>query len=193
MHYNALRFLEYVKSVFPEYMSNKKVLDVGAGDINGNNRGLFKDCEYHGNDVHPAPNVTMVCKTSCLPFVSGYFDTIVSSECFEHDPEYNLSFKRIVDMLRPGGLFFFTCATEGRGEHGTRRSRPDDSYGTIAGVPEFVDHYKNITLKDLDEAIDLSETFSSYSAYVNNSTFDLYFWGIKRKPNFSDDQVIKIA
>ncbi len=193
MHYNARRFLEYVRSTFPEYMSNKRVLDVGAGDINGNNRDLFTNCEYHGNDVHSAPNVTMVCKTSSLPFVNEYFDTIVSSECFEHDPEYFHSFRRIIDMLRPGGLFFFTCATEGREEHGTRRMRPDDSYGTIAGVPGFVDHYRNITLRDLDEAIDLTKTFSSYSAYVNNATYDLYFWGVKRRRDFADDHLIKIA
>ena len=27
----------------------KKVLNVGSGDINGNNRFLFEDCEYDGN------------------------------------------------------------------------------------------------------------------------------------------------
>jgi SAM-dependent methyltransferase len=174
-------------------MKGKKVLDVGAGDINGNNRHLFTDCEYHGNDVYQAPNVTIVCKTSQLPFVDDHFDTIVSSECFEHDPEYSKSFQAIVRMLRPGGLFFFTCATEGRNEHGTRRTTPHDSYGTIAGVHEFIDHYKNITLKDLDDAVDLAGTFSSYAAYVNHASCDLYFWGIKKTNDFTDDNVVRIA
>jgi SAM-dependent methyltransferase len=174
-------------------MKGKKVLDVGAGDINVNNRYLFTDCEYHGNDVCPAPNVTIVSKTSQLPFVDEHFDTIVSSECFEHDPEYSKSFQAIIRMLRPGGLFFFTCATEGRIEHGTRRTTPQDSYGTISGVHGFTDHYKNITLKDLDDTIGLSETFSSYAAYVHHTSYDLYFWGIKKTKDFAEDNVVKIA
>ena len=43
MHPQAANFTVFVKCILGEYFSSKKVLDVGAGDINGNNRFLFDD------------------------------------------------------------------------------------------------------------------------------------------------------
>lgn len=201
MHIEARRFTEYVKGSFPEFFSNKRVLDVGSGDINGNNRFLFTDCNYDGNDVYAAPNVTVVSKTSALTFEPQTFDTIVSTECFEHDPEYKESFIKIVDMLKPGGLFFFTCASEGRAEHGTRRTSPRDSYGTIGNVSGWTDYYKNLDISDVNTSISLNDTFDQYDAYYNASSKDLYFWGIKRGdgivsrlvPGYADRGVSRVA
>jgi len=111
MHEEARDFTIFVKKVFPEYFINKRVLDVGSGDINGNNRFLFENCHYDGNDVILAPNVTIVSKTKDLPFINNLFDTIISTECFEHDPEYKETFEKIYNMLKPDGLFCFTCAS----------------------------------------------------------------------------------
>lgn len=180
MHDQAKHFTEFVKSKFPEFFVNKNVLDVGSGDINGNNRFLFENSTYSGNDVYAAKNVTIVCKTSALPFQDESFDVIVSTECFEHDPEYRESFQKIARMLKPGGLFFFTCASTGRPEHGTRRTSPGDSYGTLGNVENWPDYYKNIELNDLKEAIPLEETFDEWRAYYNALTRDLYFWGVKK-------------
>lgn len=44
------------------------------------------------------------------------FDTIISTECFEHDPEYSESLNKIYKMLKPDGLFCFTCASTNRME-----------------------------------------------------------------------------
>mgnify|MGYP003324823520 CR=1 FL=1 len=71
------------------------MLDVGSGDINGNNNFLFENCEYNGNDVTEAKNVTIVSRTKDLPFEKESFDTIISTECFEHDPEYKESFLKM--------------------------------------------------------------------------------------------------
>jgi SAM-dependent methyltransferase len=180
MHDAARNFTLYVQRLFPEFFKNKVVLDVGSGDINGNNRFLFESCEYHGNDVIAAKNVTIVSKTAALPFADGMFDTIISTECFEHDPEYAQSFKKIVSMLKEGGLFVFTCGSTGRGEHGTRRTSPGDSYGSIGGLPDMIDHYRNITFRDLNEAVDVPKAFDSCMCFYNNNPGDLYFWGIKK-------------
>ena len=178
MHPEARDFTVFVKSQLPEFFTNKKVLDVGSGDINGNNRFLFDNCEYHGNDVFAANNVTIVSKTSALPFGPETFDTIISTECFEHDPEYSESFQKILSMLKPGGLFLFTCATTGRHEHGTRRTSPGDSYGTIGNVEGWTDYYKNLTFDDLKNSIDIN-AFSQYEHHNHSYAHDLYFWGIK--------------
>jgi len=179
MHPEARDFMLFVKQQIGEFFRNKSVLDVGSGDINGNNRFLFDNCTYEGNDVFQAPNVTVVSKTSALHFDNNTFDTIVSTECFEHDPEYVASFQKIVSMLRPGGLFCFTCASTGRPEHGTRRTSPGDSWGTIGDINGWQDYYKNLEFSDLNNAIPVVEIFSQYAAYYNATTCDLYFWGIK--------------
>lgn len=180
MHLEAKHFTVFCKETYSTFFSNKKVLDVGSGDINGNNKFLFENCEYHGNDVFPAKNVTVVSKTSNLDFKDETFDVICSTECFEHDPEYEQSFKKIVKMLKPGGLFFFTCASTGRAEHGTRRTTPHDSYGTIGNVEGWTDYYKNLTIQDVDKCINLRDTFDIYSSYHNYYAKDLYFYGIKK-------------
>lgn len=179
MHDQAKRFTEFCKLNFPSFFKDKKVLDVGSGDINGNNKFLFSNCEYVGNDVYPAKNVTIVSKTTALPFGKNTFDVICSTECFEHDPEYVESFRKIFDMLKSGGLFFFTCASTGRAEHGTRRTSPNDSYGTIGNVAGWTDYYKNLTFEDLDNALDVKTAFSQYASYYCPITKDLYFYGIK--------------
>ncbi|NBO56054.1 MAG: class I SAM-dependent methyltransferase [Actinobacteria bacterium] len=180
MHDEARNFTVFVKGILPEFFTNKKVLDIGSGDINGNNRFLFEGCHYEGNDVIQAPNVTIVSKTGALPFADNTFDTIVSTECFEHDPEYIASWKKAYAMLKPGGLFCFTCASTNRGEHGTRRTSPKCSYGTIGGLEDMSDYYKNLTEQDLNKALDLNSSFVVWNTYYNAISCDLYFVGIKK-------------
>ena len=181
MHEEAKNFTLFVKKIFPEYFRNKLVLDVGSGDINGNNRFLFEDCMYVGNDVMDAPNVTIVCRTKDLPFSSDTFDTIISTECFEHDPEYKDSILKIYDMLKPDGLFVFTCASTNRMEHGTRRTSKQDSYGTIANLSDMQDYYKNLTIEDINSIINIKKSFSYWDSYYNYQSCDLYFVGIKKE------------
>lgn len=197
MHKEAIDFLQFIKNNFPTFFENKKVLDVGAGDINGNNRSLFIDCEYEGNDLIKAPNVTIVSKTSALEFDDQTFDTIISSECFEHDPEYKESLQNIIRMLKPGGLFAFTCASTGRPEHGTMRTSINHSYATIGNINGWKDHYKNLTFDDIKDSIDLS-VFKQHACYYSDRNNDLYFWGIKTGndqyytiPEYSDIEYTK--
>ena len=190
MHLEARSFTLFVKQLLDNFFTEKRVLDVGSGDINGNNRFLFENCEYDGNDVVRAKNVTIVSKTKDLPFQNNTFDTIVSTECFEHDPEYRESFIKIYNMLKPDGLFCFTCASTGRAEHGTRRTTPNDSYGTIGKLEDMSDYYKNLTETDLNEVLPLNNLFSVWDTYYNNNSKDLYFVGIK-KGNSTFDTLVK--
>ena len=180
MHPEARDFTLFIKKILSDFFINKRVLDVGSGDINGNNRFLFENCEYDGNDVIQASNVTIVSKTKDLSFEDNLFDTIISTECFEHDPEYKESFIKIYKMLKPDGLFCFTCAATGRGEHGTRRTSPKESYGTIGNLEDMSDYYKNLTEIDLNEVLPLNDLFSVWDTYYNSSSKDLYFVGIKK-------------
>ena len=183
MHPEARHFVEWTRATFPQYFRHVKVLDAGGGDINGNNRSYFAESVYLANDVVEAPNVDIVAKTSDLTFRNEYFDTIISTECFEHDMDYPKSLQNIVRMLRPNGLFVFTCATTGRPEHGTKRTTPQDSYSTQ--LYEWGDYYKNLTPEDIHQAIPVRSIFSEYAFYCNETSHDMYFYGIKRTEHYA--------
>jgi SAM-dependent methyltransferase len=176
MHHQARQFALWVKQQFPEFFSGRRVLDVGGGDINGNNRGLFSDCEYHANDVADGKNVTIALPTALLPFSDASFDTIISTECFEHDPQLSLSLATIARLLAPGGLFFFTAASAGRAEHGTRRKNPEDSLGvTLAGWQDF---YHNVNASDL-KPLGLGVEVTPYRIWYSAENCDIYFIGFR--------------
>lgn len=179
MHLEARDFTIFIKNLLPYYFNNKTVLDVGGGDINGNNRFLFTNCNYDANDVIDAENVTIVSKTKDLQIEDEHFDTIISTECFEHDSEYKESLQKIYKLLKPNGLFVFTCAGYGRPEHGTKRTSPNDSYGTIGNLVDMSDYYLNLTIKDINDVINLNENFTFWDSYYNSKSKDLYFFGIK--------------
>jgi len=183
MHTEARDFTIFVKKILGDFFINKRVLDVGSGDINGNNNFLFENCEYNGNDVIQANNVTIVSRTKDLTFKDNTFNTIISTECFEHDPQYRESFIKIYSMLKEDGLFCFTCASTGRAEHGTKRTSPRESYGTIGNLTDMSDYYKNLTENDLNDVLPLNDLFSSWNTYYNCNSHDLYFVGIKKGPS----------
>jgi SAM-dependent methyltransferase len=181
MHEELIDFFLYVRSRIPDFfVDGVDVLDVGSGDVNGTNRPFFdQTCKYQGNDAFPGRNVDLVYKTTELPFQGPSFDVIISSECFQHDPEWKDSLRKIVQMLRPGGLLLFSCATTGRPEHGTKKHEPIRSFATRGKLSKFMNHYYPLTYADLASAINLDKTFLNFGCFENTKSHDLFFWGIK--------------
>ena len=186
MHREIRDFLTFMRKEFWEFFTRSiSVLDVGSGDVNGTTREYFdKTCKYQGNDVFPGRNVNLVYKTSELPFYKPMFDTIISTECFQHDPEYVESLRKIVSILKPGGMFVFTCASTDRPEHGTKKQSPEFSFGTRGNLSKWKNYYKNLTFEDIASVIPLDDVFSEYRCYYNNVHKDLLFWGIKKGTSF---------
>ena len=177
-HQAQRQFCEQVREASPAYFKDVSVLDVGSLDINGSNRYLFSGCSYVGVDVGAGRNVDLVSRCHELQFLDGAFDTIISTECFEHDPYFDRSLINIYRMLKSGGLFLFTCATTGRPEHGTVHREPADSPLTLQ-LPDFKDYYRNLTKEDVSAILPL--TLFQYSNFVTRTdTHDLQFWGIKK-------------
>lgn len=177
-HPEQLAFFESVKKLYGRYFTRSAVLDIGSLDINGNNRELFEDCLYIGIDVGQGRNVDFVTKGHELALPDASFDVVISSECFEHDQHYPETIANAVRMLRPGGLFAFTCATTGRPEHGTRRTTPEDA-PLLAGHGEWSDYYKNLDAKDICAVLNVQEVFTSFAFHSTTNPCDLYFWGLK--------------
>lgn len=178
-HHQQAEFCRSVKERFPDFFRDRLVLDIGALDINGNNQFLFEECLYLGVDLAPGRNVDFVSKGHELALPDASFDVIISTECFEHDQFYERTLKNIVRLLKPGGLFLFSCATTGRPEHGTRRTTPHDA-PFIQEMGEWSDYYKNLEESDIRAALDLRSIFSSFAFSKNDESKDLYFWGIKQ-------------
>tara|TARA_R110000803_G_scaffold149189_1_gene214646 strand:+ start:114 stop:710 length:597 start_codon:yes stop_codon:yes gene_type:complete len=196
-HTQQWDFCKKVKSEFPDKFNNIKVLDIGAFDVNGNEAFLFDDCKFVGLDIGPGDGVDVVCPAQEYDAPDETFDTIISCECWEHNPYYKESIQNAVRMLKPGGLFLFTCATTGRPAHGTTTQDAIDKANmkTLQGT-EIIkwktmpnvsrenwdnDYYRNVTEEDIRECISVDNTFQSYGFEVDTKHCDLYFWGIKHE------------
>lgn len=178
-HQQQIDFCKSVKETLPSFFRQRLVLDIGSLDINGNNQYLFEDCHYLGVDLRLGRNVDLASRGHELGLPDASVDVIISTECFEHDCFYDLTLRNIVRMLKPGGLFLFSCATTGRPEHGTRRTTPADAPFTQE-FGEWGDYYKNLDERDIRAVLDVSLIFERFEFVRNPQSCDLYFWGIKK-------------
>jgi SAM-dependent methyltransferase len=164
-HQEQADFCRRIAARWPHLFIDKKVLDCGSLDINGNNRHLFTGGTYLGIDIVAGTNVDVV--TSVHEYNEGQFDVVISTECFEHDAHFAETFAHMISMVAVGGLLLFTCATTGRPEHGTKAIEDWASPGTL-------DHYRNITVEDV--IVPLRAAFKCCGVEVEHS--DLYGWAI---------------
>lgn len=172
-HKEQKDFFISVKQKYPQMFSNVKVLEVGSLDINGSVREMFDASLYIGVDLEEGPSVDVVGQGQDLSYEDNYFDVAVSAECFEHNPYWLETF---LNMCRMASTFvMFTCASEGRPEHGTTRSAPECSPFTLEW-----NYYRNLNQEDFTSHINFDEIFSEYEFTYNNIACDLYFWGIKK-------------
>lgn len=170
------QFCENIITLFPEHFRRVNALDVGSLDINGNNRYLFcEESSVIGLDMGPGPNVDVVSLAHEYDPIMR-FDTIISTECFEHDMYWKESIANCIRLLKPDGLFIFTCALEGRAEHGTENNNP---WASPHSHLEFNNYYHNLTAKEVLDNIDIG-AFRLFYFEERTDIFDLYFYGKKR-------------
>jgi SAM-dependent methyltransferase len=177
-HTAQVEYCNFVKSKFPEFFKNKRVIDFGSLDINGSNRQFFENCEYTGLDIGPGKNVDIVSRAHEYNAPDASYDVVVSTEMFEHDKFLHLSLPNMVRVLKPGGLFFWTCAAPGRLEHGTRRSEPTASPFTSQEGEGWDDFYENVDEAKVRAILDIDNLFREYS--FNILGCDIRFYGIKK-------------
>jgi SAM-dependent methyltransferase len=179
-HKEQRDYFLHVKSLFPDFFESKRVLDVGSLDVNGNNRHLFTGCEYIGIDIAEGKNVDQVALCHEYNAPPQSFDMIISNDCFEHDMYWQNSFSNIVRMLKPGGMFLFTCKTTGSGEHGTLRTDGGFSSPLTTQRVGWDTYYRNITEEDVRSVINIEDVFEAFDFSVEESCHDIRFCGIKK-------------
>jgi SAM-dependent methyltransferase len=169
-HPAQMEFVEAVKQSYPILFSRKKILEIGSLNINGSIRQFFDSCDYTGVDLDSGQDVDLVAKGEDLDFPDKTFDIVCSCECFEHNPEWVRTFDNMTRMSKC--LVFFSCATTGRPEHGTKRTTPWDA-------PFCGDYYQNLKASDFIEKCNM-DPYIGYRFLVNKASHDLYFIGLKK-------------
>ena len=175
-HAQQHNYIAHLRTKWPQHYVGQPVLEVGSLDINGSVRQFFTDCDYTGVDLAPGPGVDVVCAGQDLAWPDGSFGTVITTECFEHNPYWQMTFDHMLRVCRPGGLMIMTCATTGRAEHGTARTTPSDSPLTVARGWHY---YQNLTQADFERHWSFDLVFDSYEWQVDHDHHDLYFWGIR--------------
>lgn len=173
-HLTQMFFVNNVRTFFPSFFAQKKVLEIGSLNVNGSVRGYFTDCDYHGIDVGEGPGVDEVCMGENFAGKALDFDVLISTEVFEHTANWDTIFLNMLRMMKSDGLIVFTCASEGRTQHGTSLIHPESSPLT-SGTS---DYYRNLTESDFKKAFKLKYWFSEFTFFRDEE--DLYFVGIGR-------------
>jgi SAM-dependent methyltransferase len=174
-HPEQAAFIDSVVEQYPDFFSKSRVLEVGSLNINGTVRDAFNDCDYLGIDVAPGRGVDLVCEGQNYGCSPNLFDTVISCECFEHNPFWVETFRNMHRVCRPGGLIIVTCATTGRAEHGTSRAEPASSPLTVR---KGWTYYRNLTKADFVHEFELDSLFASFEFSSNLECHDLYFVGV---------------
>ncbi len=117
MHIEARNFIFRAKERFPEYFTEKCVLEVGSLNINGSPRDLFKDCEYIGVDKLAGKDVDVVGALHQCDFGDKSFDVIISTEALEHDEYLDLTVETMINHISATGIIIITTANINRKPH----------------------------------------------------------------------------
>lgn len=176
-HPERLAWPNKAKAKYPDHFRRVRALDAGGACRNELNRSLFEDSTYLCCDLKEHPSVDVICRVHELPFVDGWFDTILCCEMLEHDWSWPASLGKMARLLRPGGLLVMTWGAQGRKEHGTPRRLPQVSLTSALDYPFY---YRNLTADEvLKELHDASPRWE-YELGENEKFCDIYFMGVKR-------------
>jgi predicted SAM-dependent methyltransferase len=116
------------------------VVDLGSFDVNGSTRDLFSQCDsYVGVDVRLGPGVDVVCDAAEYEPLRPV-DVVVSTSTLEHAPNAFDVVVNAIRILKPGGVFLGTCATD-----------PWPVHGCDGGELRAGEHYENISPERMDD------------------------------------------
>lgn len=176
-HYQQLQFVEMAARHMAADWTGIRVLEIGSADVNGSIRPFFAGSDYTGVDLSAGPGVDVIASGHELALPDQHVDLAISCECFEHNPLWCETFVNMHRMTMAGGVIVITCASRGRAEHGTTRTRPDESPGSQS---LGWDYYRNLNRDDFERRLDLPALFDAHSFFRNDVSNDLYFVGRKR-------------
>ncbi|OGF26730.1 methyltransferase type 11 [Candidatus Falkowbacteria bacterium RIFOXYB2_FULL_47_14] len=107
-----------VKNLNDPEVRGKKVIEVGALDLNGSLRPVVQKLnpvEYIGVDIERGPGVDRICRVEDLvkEFGPESFDLVISNELLEHVKDWRTAIANIKNICRPGGIILITTRSGG--------------------------------------------------------------------------------
>jgi hypothetical protein len=136
MNRMILDYIEDIKSEYPELFADTSVIEFGCLNINGSARSLFKASNYIGVDAIDAPSVDVKCL--CHDYQDDIkYDVVVSTEMLEHDPYWDQSIVKMLNILKDEGSLIITAAGPSRHPHGQKIYTPLPSYYRNMKVSEM--------------------------------------------------------
>jgi hypothetical protein len=102
MHEASMRFWRWAKESMPDRFAGTRICEIGSFNVNGSLREVFKIDV--GVDFRKGPCVDIVSLAHKVNLPSDSFDAVVSASMLEHDPYWDLSIAKMVEILKPGGV-----------------------------------------------------------------------------------------
>ena len=153
------------------------VLDIGGRNINGTARDGFPNAsKYVALDILPGEGVDIVANAADWE-PTEQFDVVVSTEVFEHTPEWPEILRTMFNALKPNGLLVLTMAGPGRTAHSGHDGAPLDGSGRT-------EYYGNVEPRELESQL-YKCNFANIEVDVQTAPCDVR--AIARKPNDDTD------
>lgn len=120
---NAYGILFGTKNLSKAEIENKRIIEVGAYDVNGSLRSfieLFNPREYVGVDITKGPGVDVICDVKDLITTFGHqsFDLVISTELLEHVKDWQACIHNLKGVCKPNGVILITTRSYGCLYHG---------------------------------------------------------------------------
>jgi len=147
---------KYIAEIIQRVPERSRLLDLGCGGGLSITRRFSERFNVTGVDISPVqielarknvPNAVFHCKDMAeIDSLEGPFDAVTAFFSIIHVPrkEHSLLFKKIADLMAPGGIFFAILGPTDTGEH---------DVGEFLGTEMYWSHYDgNTNLRMVEEA-----------------------------------------
>ena len=115
-HPEQREFVFRAKKFIDSQTRIRSIVEFGSYGVNGEIRSLFQNTNlstYIGVDLIEGPGVDLVGFAHEIEHSFEAFDLAISVNVFEHDEYWELSFKKMLELVKPGGWIIFSCASRG--------------------------------------------------------------------------------
>lgn len=163
MHPTAL---DFVARAIARSGPRRRVVELGARDVNGSVRALFSDAAYTGVDVCSGPGVDVVADAAEY-VADGAVDTVVCTSVLEHTPRAREIVANAYRVLEPGGVLILTTVTDPFPPH----SAIDGSLTLAPG-----EYYRNVVREEL---VGWLAPFAEIWLEHSRLNGDIFAWGRK--------------